>query len=640
MIRKNSPDSSLDQFEVSGLEQFIHLLPDIAMIVAPDGLIQHQNAASQEFFPDSDSWLKIITDAAGWPFQSSQPFEIEFIAPDGGRRSFQTQISDTLQAGHNGYLILMRDITQQKRQGQEHEAVLSIDEAIRGLTTPIQIFTTILNKLESLFEIDKAVIISPRHQTGTYFIELVRGIGEEQIGRKLPEDPSFSQFLARQEPLLIEHIPPKASFTFLEHFHDMRSAAVYPLNIHENEIGAIAVAKRTQITQTQFGLLNLIARMTSSAIQHATLDEKANQSLQRLTALRILNLAVSGSLDLDKTLNVLLDQITSQLHVDAADIYLYDLDTHLLKHTARSGFWTNYGEYIFLKPGEDLPGQIVMRPHMVQLPNINGRKHEFLRQRMIENERFVSYYALPLLSKGQVKGVLELFSRRPVHLDALWINFLEALAAEAAVAIDNAELIQKLHASNEELTVAYDATILGWSRTLELRDHETKGHSERVVELTLQLAREMGVPESELLHIRRGAMLHDIGKTGIPDSILLKTGPLNREETGIMHLHPEYAMKLLSGIPFLKPALDIPYCHHEKWNGTGYPQGLKGEEIPFAARIFAVVDVFDALSYERPYRGAWSREKVLEYIRQQSGEHFDPNVVTAFLKLIQAQAQD
>ena len=256
---------------------------------------------------------------------------------------------------------------------------------------------------------------------------------------------------------------------------------------------------------------------------------------------------------------------------------------------------------------------------------------------MIEGERFVSYYAIPLLSKGRVKGILELFSRRTVHLDHHWISFLEALAAEAAVAIDNAELIQQLHVSNDELTLAYDATIQGWSRTLELRDHETKGHSDRVVELTLQLAREMDIPEAEMLHIRRGAMLHDIGKTGIPDSILLKTGPLNGEETGVMQLHPEYAMKLLSGIPFLQPALDIPYCHHEKWNGRGYPQGLKGEDIPLSARIFSVVDVFDALSYERPYRGAWSRKKVLEYIKEQSGEHFDPKVVKTFLNMIQGK---
>jgi len=640
MINKKSLAKTITEFALPGLEQFIKLLPDIAMIVTPEGLILHQNHAAAELFPAEDSWLETISPVTGWPFQPEGAIEIDLTTPNGDSRTFQTQVSDALQAGYDGYLVVMRDITDQKKQDREHEAVIAISTALRGMQTRFQIFSTVLNRLENLMEIEKAIIISPHAHSSKYFIELVRGIGEEYIGRELPEDLSFSNLIEKQEPLWIADITPKSSFSFLDYFHDMQSAAIFPLAMDEKHIGAIAVAKRGYINQGQFNLLSIIAGITAGAIQRATLDEKANQSLQRLTALRILNLAVSGSLDLNKTLNVLLDQITNQLHVDAADIYLYDPDTRLLKHTARSGFWTNYGEHIFLKPGEDLPGQIALKPGMIQYPSIADHKQEFLRVRMIENERFISYYAVPLLSNSQVKGVLELFSRRPVHLDDHWINFLEALAAEAAVAIDNAELIQQLHVSNDELTLAYDATIQGWSRTLELRDHETKGHSERVVDLTLQLAREMGISDSELLHMRRGAMLHDIGKTGIPDSILLKTGPLNGDETGVMQLHPEYAMKLLSGIPFLQPALDIPYCHHEKWNGTGYPQGLKGEDIPLAARIFAVVDVFDALSYERPYRGAWSRKKVLEYIRQQSGEHFDPKVVKAFLKLIQEQDQD
>jgi HD-GYP domain-containing protein (c-di-GMP phosphodiesterase class II) len=217
--------------------------------------------------------------------------------------------------------------------------------------------------------------------------------------------------------------------------------------------------------------------------------------------------------------------------------------------------------------------------------------------------------------------------------DAEWFNFAEALAGQTAIAIDNAMLFEDLQRSNMDLAIAYDNTLEGWSRALDLRDKETEGHTQRVTDMTLRLARAMSVGEADLLHIQRGALLHDMGKMGIPDSILLKPGPLTEEEWEIMRKHPTYAYELLSPIEFLRPALDIPYCHHEKWDGTGYPRGLKGEQIPLAARIFAVVDVYDALSSDRPYRPACPEEKVREYIRRESGTHFDPRVVDAFLRM-------
>jgi putative nucleotidyltransferase with HDIG domain len=195
-------------------------------------------------------------------------------------------------------------------------------------------------------------------------------------------------------------------------------------------------------------------------------------------------------------------------------------------------------------------------------------------------------------------------------------------------------LMGLLHRSNLELALAYDATIEGWSRALDLRDKETEGHSQRVAELTVRMARSMGMSESELVHVRRGALLHDIGKMGIPDAILLKPGPLKAEERAIMNRHPEYAYDCLSPITFLRPALEIPYCHHERWDGTGYPRALKGQQIPLSARIFAAADISDALSSVRPYRGSWPRERVVGHIRSLSGTHLDPEVVAAFLRAL------
>ncbi len=214
-----------------------------------------------------------------------------------------------------------------------------------------------------------------------------------------------------------------------------------------------------------------------------------------------------------------------------------------------------------------------------------------------------------------------------------WLDFLKVLALQATLAVDNAALLDDLQRVTVGLSLAYDTTLEIWVRAVDIRAKETEGHTQRVTELTLQLARTMGIRGEALVHFRRGALLHDIGKMVIPHSILLNPGALSDAEWEIMHRHPVYAHELLSPIPFLRPALDIPHCHHEKWDGTGYPRGLRGEQIPVAARIFAVVDAWDAMRSARPYRPAWPEEKVRFYIGEQAYAHFDPNVTEAFLEL-------
>jgi PAS domain S-box-containing protein len=194
-------------------------------------------------------------------------------------------------------------------------------------------------------------------------------------------------------------------------------------------------------------------------------------------------------------------------------------------------------------------------------------------------------------------------------------------------------IMRDLQSLNAELERSYDETLYGWISALDLRDRETEGHSWRVTELTVQLARHMGIPEHDIVHLRRGALLHDIGKMGLPDAVVLKPGPLTEQEWAVMRLHPQYAYDWLSSIEFLRPALDIPYCHHEKWDGSGYPHNLQGEQIPLAARMFAVVDVWDALRSDRPYRPALPESSTRRYIISQSGLHFDPAVVEAFMSM-------
>ena len=240
---------------------------------------------------------------------------------------------------------------------------------------------------------------------------------------------------------------------------------------------------------------------------------------------------------------------------------------------------------------------------------------------------------IPIKNGGRVTGVISIESEQAQAFSESDERLASTLAGQAAIAIENATLFDDLQGSNSELLQAYETTLEGWSRTLELRDKETEEHTLRVTRMTVTLARTFGLSEAELVDVRRGGLLHDIGKMGVPDHILLKHGPLTDEEWVLMKMHPTFAHELLTPIRYLQNALDIPYCHHEKWDGTGYPRGLKGDQIPLVARIFAVVDVWDALISDRPYRPAWTKEKTREHIQAQSGTAFDPQVVEAFMKL-------
>jgi putative nucleotidyltransferase with HDIG domain len=389
-----------------------------------------------------------------------------------------------------------------------------------------------------------------------------------------------------------------------------------------------------ELTPQEIDLLTTIAEMAGNTIHRMRLHEQTEARLKRLDALRTIDNAISASLDLRLILNVLLAQITTQLRVDGAAVLLRNPESQALDYTAGHGFRTAALQHTHLQMGEGYAGRAAVNRRIVHVPDLRSRGTDFLRSPAFAAEQFVSYYAVPLIAKGEVRGVLEVYHRSALAADPEWLNFLDTLAGQAAIAIDNAVLFENLQRSNVEIALAYNATIEGWSHALELRDEATEGHTRRVTEITLRLARALGMEEAELVHVRRGALLHDIGKMGIPDNILRKPGPLTEEEWVIMRRHPGYANEMLSSIAYLRPALDIPFCHHEWWNGTGYPRGLKGEQIPLAARIFAVADVWDALHSDRPYRLAWPEQEVLAYILAQAGEHLDPHVVEVFVRMM------
>jgi HD-GYP domain-containing protein (c-di-GMP phosphodiesterase class II) len=363
-------------------------------------------------------------------------------------------------------------------------------------------------------------------------------------------------------------------------------------------------------------------------------EEQTRHQVERLSGLRAIDMAITASLDVRVTLNVLLDQVTAQLHVDAADILLFSPQLQVLEYAVSRGFKTSALQHSRLRPGEGYAGKAALERRTVVVRDLQEERDGLRRAPQIAREGFASYIGVPLVAKGQLKGVLEIFHRSKLSVEPDWMEFLDQLASQAALAIGNATQFDELQRTNLSLTLAYDATLEGWSQAVDLRDPDIGGHTRRVTELTLQVVQALGIEPDKLEHVRRGALLHDVGTMGIPDSILLKPGPLTNEEWAAMRKHPVYAYELLAPIDFLRPVLDIPYCHHEKWDGSGYPQGLQGDQIPLPARAFAIVDVWDALTSNRPYRPAWTSEKAWDHIRGQSGSHFDPRVVEEFMRLV------
>ncbi len=426
---------------------------------------------------------------------------------------------------------------------------------------------------------------------------------------------------------------------YVANWQEARSEIAVPLILGGEVIGVIDIQSslNNAFSDDDQRIIAVFAERAALALQSGHLYNRQQRQLAFLESLHQIDLAISGSMNLQVTMEVVAKQVVGQLGVVAASILILNPFTLTLEPVVCNGFSTDEIKTRNLTVGEGLGGLVVQEGVALHRSCLEEDCSSCSRGDLFSKDGLVSYYGIPLIAKGQIKGVLEMFHRDEFNPDSEWENFASTIATQAAIAIDNASMFEDLEKSNLELSLAYDTTLEGWAKALELRDRETEGHARRVVEMTLKLGRILGIGGIDLVHLRRGALLHDVGKMGVPDAILQKTGSLTEEEWEIMRKHPVYAYEWLSSINYLRPALDIPHYHHEKWDGTGYPLGLVAEQIPLPARIFAIVDVWDALRSDRPYRKAWSKEKTLDFISEQSGVHFDPRVVDAFLRLLGVQ---
>lgn len=413
------------------------------------------------------------------------------------------------------------------------------------------------------------------------------------------------------------------------------SGVCVPLRAHNHTIGVmfISMPHPRSVQAEELKIISSLADMTGVALHRTFLYEEAISRLNQLKSLRQIDLAIVSNPELTPTVEVIVDEVCQRLEVDGAAIYLLDEANNSLIYSGGKGVTDAPPVGASFKLADAGLSEMA-GPRDGRGVACGGEDGDRYCPLSCRPNGFRSCLGVPLLSQGRAVGLLTLFSKSQFREDREWTGFMETLAGQATIAVETSRLFSEAERSRQELLAAYESTIEGWAYALDMRDKETEGHSRRVMELTASLAQALGVDDEEMVHLRRGAMLHDVGKMAIPDHILRKPGALSPDEWEIMRRHPVYARDMLSRIDYLRPALDIPYCHHEKWDGGGYPQGLAGTDIPLSARIFAVVDVYDALLSDRPYRPAWEHGRAVEHIMSQSGIHFDPAIVDLFRTLI------
>lgn len=582
--------------------------------------------------------------------QSKQAYELEYrmIAQD-GRIVWLRDLVSVLSENSSPSKLrgIMIDITERKHAEEEVleksadlAALFSLSAHLRTASSANEMLPVVLQEMHSVLNSDANAVILVDHRGETLTFALTDHALSSNIGKTFAIENSISTFVMQtRQPYITSDFARDATRTrAMKDYERLGPAVLVPLQSETEFIGCLLCARHKDSVKGEFSnaeiqLLKSIGEMVGTALRRVGLYEDALLRLRRVQGLRAIDVAMTTTMDLGITLNILLSQALTLMGVDAADILTFSAATRTLNYAAGMGFHTQAMQRAQLRLGEGIAGQSALERRTIEVSDISAEK-ELVRQEILRREGFYCMFVAPMITKGQMRGVLELYTRKPSRPNEEWMDFLEALATQAAIAIDNAQLYKDLQRSNLELSLAYDATIEGWSHALDLKDKETEGHTLRVTDWSIKLAALAGMHEAEIVHLRRGALLHDIGKLGIPDHILGKPDKLTDDEREIMRQHPVFGYNMIRPIEFLRPAADIPYCHHERWDGTGYPQGLSGDQIPYSARLFAIVDVWDAITSDRPYRKAWTPDQALDYIRSERGRKFDPEIVDLFLKLV------
>lgn len=542
---------------------------------------------------------------------------------------------------------IIMDITLQKQQNlslqlqkERLSTLLHFSNAMRIVNNTKSMFDVLLDEASKMVDVKDCAVTLLSEDKRYFVFSATRGTYNVLQDRHFSIHEGLNGRVYRKNEVVVtqNYSDENDRLQGIEAFNALGPVVLIPLRSESHLIGVLSVARLFEQQDNPFSTfeietLTTIGEIAGSAMQRIILLDTLKERLDYIQALHNIDIEITKGSQLTETLKIALHEINNKFDIVAATALVYNDKDVTMKLVSHIGMEFHAHNVVFPLHHHAIIEKVATTKKSYFIENLHEQSHYALPE-YLKQELFVSYVAFPMFANDKMVGMLELCCATTCTMTPEENEFVETIANHCAFAIEKDTLLRQLKQSNRELLHAYDATIKGWAHALILKDQETKEHSSRVTELTLEMARRCNVPDSDLIHVRRGALLHDIGKIGIPDHILQSTNTLSEEEWKLMKQHPVYAYEMLSEIAYLRPAIDIPYYHHEKWDGSGYPLGLKHTQIPLVARIFAVVDVYDALTSDRPYRKAWSKQAALDYIVSQKGLHFDPEVVNEFIKMM------
>lgn len=539
--------------------------------------------------------------------------------------------------GNHGILTLegfITDISDRRQREFNMQSLIEIADVIRKSSVDSDIGNKILAYIAARYGTACSAIAMVSNQSDSIAMEYVQGEWGGLRNKELSiKECTCQETIQKIEPTFMDsQLNPGFICEPLKN-NKSRYIAFFPLVTDDKVFGLLMAGRNVQFSRNDIQVFTAIGDLVSSALERHKLIKRLEKQLERVESLHTIDQAITGVFDISVINRVILDEVRKQLGADAADIMHFNPLTNTLDLKGDAGFRSSFSRTIKLTISTSIAGKVLMDRSVFEAPDLSNNPVEF-QVREWNDEGFKAYFAYPLIVKGKPIGVMELFFKHCFYPDQEWLKFFESLATQAAVAYDSCHTFSDLQKVKQNLANTYNAALETWSKSLELTNIESHGHIRRVTNQTLQMAKILGISDNELPNVERGALLHDIGKLGILDEILLKKGKLTDSEWHEIEKHPVIAKDLLSGVNLLKDAIEIPFSHHENWDGSGYPQGLKGETIPLAARIFAVVETYDALLSDKPYRKAWAKEKAIDYLIEEKGKKFDPEIVNAYLRIL------
>ena len=616
---KNVNQNALDLYGISNKEE---LLTSINKTIIPE---------TEKFFFDlfKEFWLE------------NKYIQIETKSKTLDGRELFLYVVITISEEHpDRSLISITDISSIKQREIEMQQLARMGVDLRMTDETEVWFPKVIQSINELLNAPDAAIVIKNGSSGKMIIEPATGNAAAGMGSELPYRSIVGNVINSGKTFKSNDILNDKDLARQELVGNNKAFISVPLIANNQTFGALVAGRMMPFIESEINLLTTIAEMTAGNIYRGMLHQQVKKRLDHVQALQKVEHAINTITDKQIIMNLFLGQVISLFDISAGMVLELNQKINQLEFITSLGLRQKEPQTRMISLLDSFVGKSVLNRTMITINSQNKENIPPFLIPMLETENINGLIAIPLISKGRIRGVLVLMDHDPIEIEPDLNELMETFTNQAGLALENISIYEDIQASNIRLTTSIEDILQTWAGSIAINKEQADGHIQNIQELTVKIARVLGIREDKINNMRMGAILHDIGESVIPDKVLHKKAALDKDEIQLVQRHPEYAKRLLEKIAYLRNYSEIPYYHHERWDGSGYPKGLKSEDIPLSARIFAVVDVWDMLNRERPYRDAWPVDKIKSYLEQQSGVLFDPQVVEALFKVLDNADQD